>query len=81
MGKTPPTSAQWPSRLGMQNTQTASLQRGKTPHLNECSVAQSAYATEYTDYISTEDLGFPNECHVTQSAGAAEYTNCISAAG
>ena len=34
-----------PSRLGLYNTLTTSLQRGKTPHLNEC----PGYDTKQSD--------------------------------
>ena len=45
------------SRLGVKNTPTASLQRGKILPFptNEYPVAQSAGAVEYTDCITTEE--------------------------
>ena len=47
---------------GLQNTLSAFLQRGKTPHLNECPVAHSVGAVEYTECISSEGQDSPNEC-------------------
>ena len=53
-----------PSRLGLQNTPTASLQRGKTPP-NEC----PGYDTKQSD----GECGLPLHCHCSQVPSGSEW--------
>ena len=67
----------WPNRLGLQNTPTASLQRGNTPPTSVLHMTLNNLMVRFQQYCSFGECGVPLYCHRSQVHSGSEWLHLI----